>query len=519
MAWQLIYTSALRTLVPGQSGYGTVARSTDLREALIQRLEQLSYYQHIAGLGASTTVQSHVVSAYRILDFRGSRYHVLSRIQDAGLDFTSRTNHLAHHLVFEPAERGGIAPPAVILSQWNGWRNRWEEGPRLLEEADWGDLRTLPRGVSLPAATWQAITGDAGSAAALLVRPYAAGCNLLCQPGEEATLLNLFAESLQLLDPDCRHPVKLWEHTFTTYFQAEDSPADFLWRGCVEGTPGWQAVKRKADASLVPLRGVNAPENQLAKLAREGRPQIVVPARSGPAPAGVSPASSPSPLRLESRSSAWRKPPVSAPPSTSHPVVRPRTVTLNFTSPRFWLPALVLLVVAAFGLPRYLKSRAGGDVRRVESPTNSLLAAGGPGSTRSGISRPSNPKRDRSKAADDHASPRLREALRQLEAQTSAVPTWVLALDRDAAVPVRIGELEALLGKVFRDDQALTTNSIECRITVRSCEFSQTTGTIAVVTVDPYGKKLRVRIPPDTGFDLNCDDWFNDRMGVQPVQF
>src|SRR5437867_9020143 len=109
MARQLIYTSALRTLVPGQSGYGTVARSTDLREALIQRLEQISYYQHIGAPGTGAT-QSHVVSAYRILDFRGSRYHILSRIQDAGLDFTSRTNHLAHHLVFEPVELAGVPP-------------------------------------------------------------------------------------------------------------------------------------------------------------------------------------------------------------------------------------------------------------------------------------------------------------------------------------------------------------------------------------------------------------------------
>ncbi|HEY9172165.1 MAG TPA: hypothetical protein VI136_07775, partial [Verrucomicrobiae bacterium] len=160
MAWQLIYTSALRTLVPGQSGYGTVARSADLREALVQRLEQFSYYQHSAAAPSQTTPPSPVVCAYRALDFRGSRYHVLTRIQDAGLDFTNRTNHLAHHLVFEPAELASLPPPAVILARWNGWRCRWEESPRFLEDADWGDLRTMPRSVPLPAAGWQRVTGD-----------------------------------------------------------------------------------------------------------------------------------------------------------------------------------------------------------------------------------------------------------------------------------------------------------------------------------------------------------------------
>ena len=76
MAWQLIYTSAPRTLSAGQSGYGTVARSPDLREALIQRLEQLSYYHHSAA--DPKGARPPAICAYRVIDLRGAKYHVLT---------------------------------------------------------------------------------------------------------------------------------------------------------------------------------------------------------------------------------------------------------------------------------------------------------------------------------------------------------------------------------------------------------------------------------------------------------
>ena len=75
MPRQLIYTSAPRGLTPGQSGYCTVARSRDLREALIPRIEKLSYYTPEANGGAGA-----VICAHRILDLRGTHFHVLSRI-------------------------------------------------------------------------------------------------------------------------------------------------------------------------------------------------------------------------------------------------------------------------------------------------------------------------------------------------------------------------------------------------------------------------------------------------------
>src|SRR2546421_7988681 len=128
MPWQLVYTSAPRGLVSGQSGLCTVAKSADLRETLAQRLERISPYHYLEVSTATTYSRNPaaananpLISAYWLLDLRGAKYHVLTRIQPCGLDFTARTNHLAHHLVFQPEELAKLPSPAAILRHWSGW--------------------------------------------------------------------------------------------------------------------------------------------------------------------------------------------------------------------------------------------------------------------------------------------------------------------------------------------------------------------------------------------------------------
>ena len=262
MAWQLIYTSAPRTLTAGQTGYGTVARSGDLRDALIQRLEQLSYFQH----GDNRATTPPVIHAYRILDLRGAKYHVLTRLVDAGLDFTNRTNHLAHHLVFTPEELAAKPSPALIFLHWTGWRDAWKEEPRFLDAGDWLGFDDLPRAAMLPAESWSRLTGDAGRAAALLTRPAANGCQLACEPGQESEWLALFAESLQLLDPEKKSPAQRWTFPFTTHLQEQDQPNDFRWRGGASSSPG---ALRATDLPV--------PSGELAELARRGPKKPFIP--------------------------------------------------------------------------------------------------------------------------------------------------------------------------------------------------------------------------------------------------
>src|ERR1700678_1533486 len=193
MPQQLIYTSAPRGLVAGRSGYCTVARSASMREGVTLRLEQFSYYHHLSLSGG----KDHPISAYRIIDIRGARFHVLSRIRDAGLDFTGRTNFIAHHLVISPEEIASLSTtPAAILRDWSGWLDSWPREPQMLNDENWSNLSALTKS-ELPARTWQRVTGDGVNAYALLENARGSLCvdELL-----DTTLLTLFGEASELLE-------------------------------------------------------------------------------------------------------------------------------------------------------------------------------------------------------------------------------------------------------------------------------------------------------------------------------
>ncbi len=279
MPWELIYTSAPRGLVHGQSGFCTVARTSDLREALAQRLEQISSYHYLEFAGVNASSRNPTISAYRILDIRGTRFHALTRILPCGLDFTARTNHLAHHLVFGVDELAVLPSPAAILRHWGGWQSAWPGEPRLLPRLPSDSFNRLPP-PTWPAKAWLQVSGDAGRAAGLLENEFGRGCYLVTPPGGEQMMLELFGETLQLLNPG-KPALAAWQHSFTTFLQGEDAVTDFHWRGLREGTPAYkQAVGRSA--ALVSLNTIRIPNNPLAKLAREG-PKIPAPILAAPA--------------------------------------------------------------------------------------------------------------------------------------------------------------------------------------------------------------------------------------------
>ncbi|NBR63137.1 MAG: hypothetical protein EBT77_02295 [Verrucomicrobia bacterium] len=95
MARQLIFTSVPRGLAPGSSGYCTAARSAALRPGLVQKLEQMSVYAH------RVSAPHPVLLTHRVVEVGGEKYHVVSRIREAGLDFT----------LWSPRRRVSIFPP------------------------------------------------------------------------------------------------------------------------------------------------------------------------------------------------------------------------------------------------------------------------------------------------------------------------------------------------------------------------------------------------------------------------
>ncbi len=267
MPLQLIYTSAPRGVVAGRSGYCTVARSATLREAVMLQLEKWSHYQHLSLSGG----QERPIHCCRIIDVRGTRYHVLSRIQDAGLDFTGRTNFVAHHLVFTPEEVREFPSPAVILRDWIGWAKSWSQEPEILDTEDWSSLRALHQIGLLPAARWQRLTGDSANGYGLLDCRNGIALRVDGVLGEE--VLGLIGESLELLelrDPSHDFRATRWQYTFTTSLQDQDNTTDFRWRCFHSDNPASARFSGLDYRSLIEIRPVQITEVE-ALLARLGR--------------------------------------------------------------------------------------------------------------------------------------------------------------------------------------------------------------------------------------------------------
>lgn len=210
MAFQLVYTSYPVSLSVGRSGFSTVARSSDMPEKLVVKVEKCGIYDS----------RAPIIYSHRIVEANGGKWHVLSRVCDSGTDYTNRNNYIAHHLVIssEEAMKLGVVSADILLN-WGGWRDSWNEEPKYLPEVD---LSGLARTSRLPASKWAAIFGDAGCAAILENSP----AWIRAEPSDSKRLLELFGESLCVFF----NIGDSWQATYTTFFCPGDSPQDFMWR-------------------------------------------------------------------------------------------------------------------------------------------------------------------------------------------------------------------------------------------------------------------------------------------------
>ncbi len=527
MAWQLIYTSAQRTLTPGQCGYGTVARNADLREALVQRLEQLSYYDVLPN--AARTAACPVVHACRVLDLRGSKYHLLSRIVDARLDFTHRTNHLAHHLVFAPSDLADLPCPATLLRHWNGWKDQWSEEPRFLDASDWGNLHQLPIHVPLPAASWARLTGDAGRAAALVDLPAPGGMALLVTPPQEPELLDLFAESLQLLDPEHRSPSRRWDLSFTTHLQNRDNPQDFHWRALPSESAVRPSPRSQPNTTWLSLADLPIPETPRAALARLGSrdPRNEAPAPTPPLHRPAHGEAATSPLKLQ-RSRTDEHPTPLADPSQDiphTPVTRPTPATSRTSLRRILVPfagvlALAMVLVGGFYQPGWFLER--------RTPPRPTALATPPSPTPDLHNLPDSPPVVANLAPSGAALPvasvmpaitgsELAAANQAaLESAFDRVPTYLVHCrnDQDSVELGSVPELEALLRRVFGSEQNLEREQIRIR-----AQTGDLRPAVAPSTperhpeINRFGNRTLVITPPGASGPLasvDCTEWLQD---------
>ena len=152
---QLIFTSTPIGLEPGRSGYCTVARSQDLSKKEIREIERLSVLDYSISKSSPPKVYS-----FRTVQTKSSFYYLLSRIKSCGIDYSNRTNYIAHHLIVEPESIKLLPSPSEIFQFWEGWKDKWEGNPKYLQDDLISELSELNPENQSSCNSWQIWTGD-----------------------------------------------------------------------------------------------------------------------------------------------------------------------------------------------------------------------------------------------------------------------------------------------------------------------------------------------------------------------
>ena len=240
MPRELVYTSAAAGMRPGQSGFCTVRATAGLDRRDAERLERLSGYRHLGAAAQSASRSAHPVCFQHLrLQLSDGPVSVLSRIADAGRDYTNRSNSLAHHLVLDgplpPAGPAAVAGrPGLLLTEWTGNPGEVPARPPL-----------SPRDRPPSGCRHWARLGDAGWAGLLAEAVLQRRPAVLIVPPALDTR-SLLEEAIALL-PAARR----WDATFTTYDQGLGPDVDCLIRCAIAGTP--EAARPPRNALVLDL--------------------------------------------------------------------------------------------------------------------------------------------------------------------------------------------------------------------------------------------------------------------------
>ncbi len=272
--FELIHTSAKQGLIANRSGYCSVAWTEGIPTNLIAPIENLSAYQPLYAPHTPEAKLNPICFAYRKISYGNQVLRVVSRIGFAGLDYSGRSNRIAHHLVFEDrAELDAIEGGAVgVCLDSSNFRSEWNEEPRLLPRRRPGSVKR-----SLEVANaWKQWAGDAGWAG-VVATGFSDGSMHNCYlefPAHihASVLLELVGEVAQLL------PSNLLDNfTFSTYFNQAPSGGECFLRSCPSGASLLDAGRRLRPQEVISLSKASSipPSSEqllFVRIARSGIP-------------------------------------------------------------------------------------------------------------------------------------------------------------------------------------------------------------------------------------------------------
>lgn len=310
---QLIYTSAPRLLDAGKSGFGTIARGRDIPRALVNYLERISTFDRAAGVDS--------LQYYTVFSSAGLRFHIFSRVQDCGADYTGRTNHVAHHFIAEEgsAEYAALSagtPAGTMLALQAQWCKRWDEAPRWLDPVPLP--ASLPKGEKF---AWTRLTDNQENAGWLCAEEYHQGATLVfdCEISVE--------QALGLLhDAYLRRPDHGWGTGFCTakVTNISSSATPYI---CLDARQAEAGISSGAGSRRLSVRAPMAPPPPSVFRAPE---KESIPEQESPTPA-------PGGIVVEEIEGENSSPVVSSAPPTNPPV-RPPFGAPAQSEPRPFVP-------------------------------------------------------------------------------------------------------------------------------------------------------------------------------------
>lgn len=260
---ELLYTSAPQGLKQGSRGFCTVVSTVGMPLNLATKLESLSGYRHLFPSGTPAAEKNPVNYSHLRFSVGGRPISVLSRIADYGLDYSQRTNKIAHHVVVDSPMP--VCGPAALLRDSGVMRDGWDgvcanvPAPPILPAID---------SPANPCVTWKRLTGDAGWGGVVASAWLASSPRpvfVIFSENQSPELLDLMVEALALLPAH-----KRWQATFSTYVTTLAPDVECRVRCVVAGSEeARMASARGSVIDLTNLMGM-APQSDAVIAAREG---------------------------------------------------------------------------------------------------------------------------------------------------------------------------------------------------------------------------------------------------------
>lgn len=266
MSFEIVYTSSLRGLNGGDRGFCTVAATTGIPRQLLEKLESLSGYRHLHSPGSKRNAVNFCCQTVRI---QQEPYFVLSRVADAGPDFSGRSNKIAHHLALSLSEvRSTSVLPTALLADPNFWYKEWTGEPRWLPA---NRMPTPVKSNEMPGGAWKKAFGDAGWAGVVARSVENDFEPVFAIVPEGCNALGLVNEALLLLPPRMQ-----WKVSFSTFF-TRTSGGECHWRFLRDGMEEATAVRNRPVGIVIDSKSRidDLEDDDYVTAARSGDPALV----------------------------------------------------------------------------------------------------------------------------------------------------------------------------------------------------------------------------------------------------